>query len=355
MDYKDSVVSLSDEQYFVLPAYESAQGVQSRQVAPVSFFQIKSELARLSLYIEDLIAKETAAIIDLEAGLESIRSEIENLKVQITGKTTADTNRVIGVVDEKIEDIASRIVSRQDAVNARTAKLANDLQVFESVLEGKIEGVKGVVSSTSSDIAKSVHESIVTTQASLQADISSELTDLGRLILKKVKESLESDGTRINYLTGISEELDKRLCGIEITIIEKLKQIEKLKASGESSTGCGDGRTTIDKAEIRELLAIMDSFDRLLQFLERKGMQVEESVLSGVVGIRALIERYLTKLDLNKLAVEGKFDPNLHRAMAVVEVPDKEDGDIVEVLLSGYLYKGKVLRSAEVIINRCKS
>jgi molecular chaperone GrpE (heat shock protein) len=363
MNVKNTIASLNDEQYYTLPLLDDRPKAGTRQVAPVSYFQIKSELARLSLYIEDLIAKETAAIIELEAGLASIRTEISALKTHVNGTATSESDRVIAEVDSRVEELSSRIIPRQDAVNARTAKLASDLQLFETILEGKIEGVKGVISSSSGDIAKSIHESIVTTQASLQADISSELTDLGRLILKKVKESLES-GTGSAFSGNIlSKELDQRFTVIESLIRDKASVttsstnkdvFEKLKKIEESISGRADGRTEPDKSEIRELLVIMDSFDRLLKYLEGKGVVVEESVFAGVIGIRALIERYISKYGLEKLVIEGKFDPHKHRAMAVVQDPAKEDNDIIDVLLSGYLYKGMVLRSAEVIVNRRK-
>ncbi|KAJ3014560.1 UNVERIFIED_CONTAM: Mitochondrial matrix cochaperone [Siphonaria sp. JEL0065] len=44
----------------------------------------------------------------------------------------------------------------------------------------------------------------------------------------------------------------------------------------------------------------------------------------------------------------AKFDHNLHEAIFQAPVPGKEPGTVLEVLKSGYMIKGRVLRSAQV-------
>ncbi|KAI9330095.1 GrpE-domain-containing protein [Obelidium mucronatum] len=44
----------------------------------------------------------------------------------------------------------------------------------------------------------------------------------------------------------------------------------------------------------------------------------------------------------------AKFDHNLHEAVFQAPVPGKEPGTVLEVLKSGYMIKGRVLRSAQV-------
>ncbi len=46
------------------------------------------------------------------------------------------------------------------------------------------------------------------------------------------------------------------------------------------------------------------------------------------------------------------FDPNLEQALLTDNVPDKEDEEVLEVLLKGYKLKDRVIRPASVKINQ---
>jgi molecular chaperone GrpE len=44
------------------------------------------------------------------------------------------------------------------------------------------------------------------------------------------------------------------------------------------------------------------------------------------------------------------FDPNLHEAVAQIDSPDHDSGQIVDVLQAGYMIGERVLRPARVCI-----
>ncbi len=46
------------------------------------------------------------------------------------------------------------------------------------------------------------------------------------------------------------------------------------------------------------------------------------------------------------------FDPNFHEAHETVNIPDKDDDVIVEVIKKGYLFKDRLLRAALVVVNK---
>ena len=67
------------------------------------------------------------------------------------------------------------------------------------------------------------------------------------------------------------------------------------------------------------------------------------------------------KLLLDVLAKEGvtivnpegePFDPNLHQAMTMVEVPDAEPNSVVAVIQKGYTLNGRLVRPAMVMVSR---
>ena len=61
------------------------------------------------------------------------------------------------------------------------------------------------------------------------------------------------------------------------------------------------------------------------------------------------MQSILESENVTVMQVEGEmFDPNLHEAIAQVESPDHESGQIVEVIQQGYMIGDRVLRAALV-------
>lgn len=96
---------------------------------------------------------------------------------------------------------------------------------------------------------------------------------------------------------------------------------------------------------IMELLGVVDNFERALNTAEDK----ESSMYNGVSMIRNQIEELLKKYDVEEIATDGKFDPNLHHA--VMQESGDEPEMIVEVFQKGYKLKGKVIRPSMVKVS----
>ena len=65
------------------------------------------------------------------------------------------------------------------------------------------------------------------------------------------------------------------------------------------------------------------------------------------------VERLLPTLELEPLAAAGEaFDPELMEAVEVVDDSDQSSGTVVEVVRPGYLWRGRVLRFAQVKVAR---
>jgi molecular chaperone GrpE len=65
------------------------------------------------------------------------------------------------------------------------------------------------------------------------------------------------------------------------------------------------------------------------------------------------VERLLPTLELEPLASAGEpFDPDLMEAVEVVDEPEQPPGIVVEEVRPGYLWRGKVLRFAQVKVAR---
>ena len=79
----------------------------------------------------------------------------------------------------------------------------------------------------------------------------------------------------------------------------------------------------------------------------------DKQVLEGVKMIELSILEALKKLDVEKIESVGKkYDPNLHTAIAVACVGDKENDIILEEYQAGYKFKDRVIRYSKVIVNK---
>lgn len=100
---------------------------------------------------------------------------------------------------------------------------------------------------------------------------------------------------------------------------------------------------------IRELLPVLDNFDRALQ--AARGDPGAAGVTAGVELIQRELLRVLEKFGVTSFASMGTpFDPERHEAIARVPASDQPDLTVVEETARGYLLHGRVLRPALVTV-----
>ncbi len=99
---------------------------------------------------------------------------------------------------------------------------------------------------------------------------------------------------------------------------------------------------------VRDLIVVLDSFDLALAVLEKEGKAEK-----GIYLIRAQMEDILKQNGLERIiiSVGQQFDPSLQEAIASIE-SDKPSGIIVEEVERGYMFHGKLVRSARVKVSK---
>ena len=107
----------------------------------------------------------------------------------------------------------------------------------------------------------------------------------------------------------------------------------------------------------RDMLGIADNFARALAACPPSARDAADpqikAVLDGVEAterqLLATLERYGVKpIDTS----DGKFDPNLHQAIAEVPGSGKPPGSIVDVVQAGFMIGDRLLRPAMVTVAR---
>lgn len=102
-----------------------------------------------------------------------------------------------------------------------------------------------------------------------------------------------------------------------------------------------------------EINVIMKFLPALDAFVKAKSMIADANILKGVEMIEKEIKESLKSIGVKEMSPKGeKFDPNYHNAISAMKNEDFEEGTILEVYQNGYMYNEKVIRYAQVIINK---
>lgn len=107
----------------------------------------------------------------------------------------------------------------------------------------------------------------------------------------------------------------------------------------------------------RDMLQIADNFARALAACPPELREAADPAVKAVLdGVEATERQLLQTLERHGVAIidtaDGKFDPNLHQAIAEVPGGDRPAGSIVDVVQSGYRIGDRLLRPAMVTVAR---
>ena len=107
----------------------------------------------------------------------------------------------------------------------------------------------------------------------------------------------------------------------------------------------------------RDMVSVADNFARALAALPADKLATADPAVKAVVeGIEATEREMLATLERHGVkpidTASGKFDPNLHQAIAEVPGNGKPGGAIVDVVQTGYVIGDRLLRPSMVTVAR---
>ena len=101
---------------------------------------------------------------------------------------------------------------------------------------------------------------------------------------------------------------------------------------------------------LREILPVLDNFERALVHAEQMKDPALKPIVSGVQMVFKQLAEILKAQGLKRAQSVGEiFDPHKHEAMGYVQGPGKED-EVVEEVEAGYSLHDRLLRAAKVRI-----
>ena len=107
--------------------------------------------------------------------------------------------------------------------------------------------------------------------------------------------------------------------------------------------------TSAASETIKGLLPVLDDCERAMELLEKSS---DEAAKEGTGLIYNKLMQYLQKRGLERIEAKGqKFDTDFHEAVAQIPVPEEErKGLVYDVIETGYMLSGKILRYAKVVV-----
>ena len=103
---------------------------------------------------------------------------------------------------------------------------------------------------------------------------------------------------------------------------------------------------------IKELLPVIDDYERALQNMESQDNEVFAKTKEGMELIYNKLIGTLTKKGLKSINAKGEmFDENLHEAIARIPAQNEDEkGKVIDETTKGYYLNDKVIRYSKVVV-----
>ena len=153
-------------------------------------------------------------------------------------------------------------------------------------------------------------------------------------VLKKRIEELENESADMKnkymYAMAEAENIRKR------TAKEKIDSIKRA-----------------NKGLLLSLLTFMDNFERALKAGEKDTNVQGSEYYKGIELIHKQFIDFMHDNGVTEIESLGEeFDPNVHEALTMIEVPDIDKEKVVEVYAKGYKLNDELLRTAKVVVGK---
>lgn len=103
---------------------------------------------------------------------------------------------------------------------------------------------------------------------------------------------------------------------------------------------------------LEDLLPVIDNFE---MGMLAAAQDQSSMIYIGMDMVRRQLNDFLSAQGVEDIAAVGKFDPNLHDAVAQEESADTEEGHILRVTRRGFRLRDRLLRPASVVVSKAPS
>src|SRR5262245_23364764 len=176
------------------------------------------------------------------------------------------------------------------------------------------------------------------------------MTDEGRDQQDRAEWEPGPDGPEMDAVARLQVELDAKTREAESLQDKNLRLMAEFdNARKRAAREREDYIRFANESMIRELLPVLDNFDRAL--LAAKNQPGAAAVTAGIELIQRELLRVLEKFGATPFSSVGQpFDPERHEAVARIPAHGQAEGTVVNETARGYMLNGRVLRPAMVTV-----
>lgn len=172
---------------------------------------------------------------------------------------------------------------------------------------------------------------------------------------KENKENANEDNkNEENELNKKIEELENQNADLKDKYMRAMAETENIRKRAAKEKI--DTIKRANKDLLLSLLNFMDNFERAIKAGENNNDIQNSEYYKGIELIHKQFIDFIHDNGVEEIECLGEeFNPNLHEALTVIEVPDCEHEKIVEVYAKGYKLNDELLRTAKVIVGKPKA
>ncbi|TXJ57840.1 nucleotide exchange factor GrpE [Brachyspira aalborgi] len=174
--------------------------------------------------------------------------------------------------------------------------------------------------------------------------------------LKNNKENANEDNknNEENELNKKIEELENQNADLKDKYMRAMAETENIRKRAAKEKI--DTIRRANKDLLLSLLNFMDNFERAIKAGENNNDIQNSEYYKGIELIHKQFIDFIHDNGVEEIECLGEeFNPNLHEALTVIEIPDCEHEKIVEVYAKGYKLNDELLRTAKVIVGKPKA
>ena len=195
----------------------------------------------------------------------------------------------------------------------------------------------------------------MTTESTNEQELNAE--QLADEIVKQVEEQHDHAHEVISAEQEKINELELALAAAKSTVVDQKDSVIRAKAEVDNIRR--RAAQDVDKARkfalekfAGEMLTSVDNLERALQSIDKE----DESNKVIIEGVELTLQGLITSLEkFGVKAVDPQdqpFNPELHQAMSMQEVPDVAPNTVIAVMQKGYELNGRLIRPAMVMVSK---
>ena len=169
----------------------------------------------------------------------------------------------------------------------------------------------------------------------------------------QAEENIENNAEEdeVALLKKRIEELEKESADMKNKYMYAMAEAENIRK--RTAKEKIDGIKRANKGLLLSLLTFMDNFERALKAGEQDANVQGTEYYKGIELIHKQFIDFMHDNGVTEIESLGEeFDPNVHEALTMVEVPDIDKEQVVEVYAKGYKLNDELLRTAKVVVGK---